>query len=138
MNKEHYQEMVETIIEDTNYYEKLSENPHKHTLQIYNKFLNKHQNVLTEKELDYLKEFEVKQSQFYGLPKIHKSKTITEKCKHADSSYVEVDDVSDLKLRPIVAGPSCLTHRLSNLLDIILRPYTKHIKSNLRDTTEIK
>ena len=136
MNKEHYQEMVETIIEDTNYYEKLSENPHKHTLQIYNKFLNKHQNVLTEKELDYLKEFEVKQSQFYGLPKIHKSKTITEKCKHADSSYVEVDDVSDLKLRPIVAGPSCLTHRLSNLLDIILRPYTKHIKSNLRDTTD--
>ena len=31
---------------------------------------------------------------------------------------------------------SCLTHRLSNLLDILLRPYTKHAESNLRDTTD--
>ena len=53
------------------------------------------------------------------------------------SSYVEVTDVEyDLKLRLIVAGPSCLTHRLSNLLDILLRPFTKHVKSNLRDTTD--
>ena len=37
--------------------------------------------------------------------------------------------MSDLKLRPIVAGPSCLTHRLSNLLDILLRPHTKYIKA---------
>ena len=41
-----------------------------------------------------------------------------------------------LKLRPIVASPSCMTHRLSNLLDILLRPYTEHVKSNLRDTTD--
>ena len=40
-----------------------------------------------------------------------------------------------MKLRPIIAGPSCLTQRLSNLLDILLRPYTEHVKSNLRDTT---
>ena len=54
----------------------------------------------------------------------------------SNSSYIEVTDVDDLKLRPIVAGPFCLTHRLSNLLDILLRPFTKHVKSNLRDTTE--
>ena len=41
-----------------------------------------------------------------------------------------------LKLFPIVASPSCLTHRLSNLLDILLRPYTKHVKSNPRETTD--
>ena len=91
---------------------------------------------MTEKEFDYLHNFEVKSSQFYGLPKIHKSKIITEKCKNADSSYVEVSNVNDLKLRPFIAGPSCLTHRLSNLLDILLRPYTEHVKSNLRDTTD--
>ena len=78
----------------------------------------------------------MKPSQFYGLPKIHKSKTIPERCKSAKSSYVEVKDVYDLKLRPIVAGPSCLTHRLSNLIDILLGPYTYHVKSNLRDTTD--
>ena len=49
---------------------------------------------------------------------------------------MEVSEVKDLKLRPIVAGPACLTHRLSNLLDIILRPYAQHVKSNLRDTTD--
>ena len=49
---------------------------------------------------------------------------------------MEVSEVKDLKIRPIVAGPACLTHRLSNLLDIILRPYAQHVKSNLRDTTD--
>ena len=77
----------------------------------------------------------MKSSQFYGLPKVHKSKTTFEKCKNVNSSYVEVKDVNDLKLRPVVAGPSCMTHRLSNLLAILLRPYTEHVKSNLRDTT---
>ena len=36
----------------------------------------------------------------------------------------------------IVADPSCHTHRLSNLIDILLRPYTKHVTSYLRDTTD--
>ena len=74
--------------------------------------------------------------QFYGLPKIHKRKTINEKCKYTDSSYVEVRDVTNLKLCPVVAGPSCLTHRLSNVLDILVRPFKKHVKSNLRDTND--
>ena len=135
MNKEHYKEMVESIINDTEYYEQLDGDPYKTIGQKYNKFLKKHENALTEKEFDYLHNFEVKSSQFYGLPKIHKSKIITEKCKNANSSHVEVSNVNDLKLRPIIAGPSCLTHRLSNLLDILLRPYTEHVKSNLRDTS---
>ena len=39
-------------------------------------------------------------------------------------------------LRPIVAGPVCQTHRLSNLVDILLCPLTKRVKSYLRDTTD--
>ena len=49
---------------------------------------------------------------------------------------MEVKDVNDLKLRPIVAGPSCMTHKVSNLLDVLLRPYTEHVKSHLRDTID--
>ena len=92
-------------------------------MQKYNKFLKKkkHQDTFTKTELDYLQNFEIRTSQFYGLPKLHKSKTISEKCKSAKTSYVAVSEVKDLKFRPIVAGPACLTHRLSNLLDIILR-----------------
>ena len=76
----------------------------------------------------------MKSSNFYGLPKAHKSPKITEKCKNANSSYIEISEVNDLKLRPIVAGPSCQTHRLSDIIDILLKPYTKHVNSYLRDT----
>ena len=110
MDKERYREMVELVINDKNYDEKLPGDPQRDTGQKYNNFLflKKHQDLLTEKGLDYLQNFGVKSSQFYSLPKIHKSKTISERCKRANLSYVEVKDVNDLKLRPIVAGPSCL------------------------------
>ena len=91
---------------------------------------------MTEKEHDYLQNFEVRPSQFYGLPKIHKSKSINEKCKNSTSSYVKVSNVNDLKLRPIVAGPSCLTHRFSNLIDILLRPSTKPVRNHLRESID--
>ena len=67
---------------------------------------------------------------------MHESSYINNKCKNANSSYVEISDVNDLKLRPIVAGPSCQTHRLSDIIDILLKPYTKHVNSYLRDTID--
>ena len=74
MDKQHYKEMVHSIINDTEYNEKLDKDPHKETLHKYNKYLKKYQTHLTRKELDYLQNFEVKTSQFYGLPKIKKAK----------------------------------------------------------------
>ena len=59
---------------------------------------------------------------FYGRPKIHKPE-ILHKAK-------------DFKLRPIVAGSKCPTRRLSNFLDPILKPLTKHVKSNIKDNVE--
>ena len=47
-----------------------------------------------------------------------------------------MNDITDLKPRPIIAGPQCLTHRLSYLIDIVLRPLTKRVKSYLRDTID--
>lgn len=137
MDKEHYKSMVENILNDEAYYSKLNTHPEKELQLKYKKFLKKHKGQLTKKEFEYLENFEAKTSNFYGLPKVHKSKIINEKCKSATSGYVEISEqVNDLKLRPIVAGPSCHTHRLSNLIDILLRPYTKHIHSYLRDTTD--
>ena len=43
---------------------------------------------------------------------------------------------TNLTFRPIVAGPACETHRLSNILDILLQPYTKFIKSYIKDTKD--
>ena len=137
MNKEDYKELVGSILNDETYYTKLSTSPEKDLQLKYKKYLQKFKCQLTDKEYDYLLNFEVKTSNFYGLPKVHKSKQINEKCKSTNSGYVEISEhISDLKLRPIVAGPSCQTHRLSNLIDILLRPYTEHITSYLRDTTD--
>ena len=36
-------------------------------------------------------------------------------------------------MRPIIAGPSCPTQRLSNLLDIILKPLCIEIPSFMKD-----
>ena len=67
MDKTHYKEMVETIINDNDYYEKLASDTHKETMQKYNNFLKKHQDTLTEKELDYLQNFEIRTSQFMAF-----------------------------------------------------------------------
>lgn len=40
------------------------------------KYVTKFSKNLTDKEEDFLLNFEVKTSNFYGLPKIHKSKQI--------------------------------------------------------------
>ena len=70
--------------------------------------------------MDYLQNFETKTSNFYGLPKVHKSKQINEKYKLAQSNYVEItEDILNLKLRAIVGGPSCQMHRTSNLIFIL-------------------
>ena len=38
-----------------------------------------------------------------------------------------------MNFRPIVAGPENETHRLSNFIDILLKPMVKHVKSFIRD-----
>lgn len=136
MNKSFYQEQIEKMLLDTEYYEKLDENPHKEIMKKYRSFLNKHKAELTHKEYDYLVNFTCNTSNFYGLPKIHKSKEINQACTTSTSNYVELEAPKNLTFRPIVAGPSCETHRLSNLLDILLQPYAKHIKSYIKDTKD--
>ena len=89
----------------------------------YKSFLNKQNTELTDKEFDYLVNFECKTSNFYGLPKIHKNKKIKEACPVAT-------------IRPIVDGPACETHRLSYLLDILLQPYIKYVESYIKDTKD--
>ena len=70
---------------------------------------------------------------FYGLPKIHKSKLINKECTQIDGEYLELLDPEDLTFRLIVAGPACETHRLSNLIDILLKPFISKVQSYVRD-----
>ena len=87
-------------------------------------------------EKDYLRRFELKDSDFYGLPKVYKSRQISSECQQSLTYNIQINNISNLKLRPIIAGSACLTHRLSNLMDILLRPFTNRVKSYLRDTMD--
>ena len=91
----------------------------------------------TDKEREYITKFQCKTSNFYGLPKIHKSKAIEEKVKEAQDFYLHRPNPKDFKLRPIVAGPTCETHRISNFLDILLKPNLKYVKSYVKDDIDI-
>ncbi|KAJ8318533.1 hypothetical protein KUTeg_003624 [Tegillarca granosa] len=71
--------------------------------------------------------------EFFGLPKIHKSVEIQTAIKNQNSEYITILRPKDLKLRPIIAGPSCPKHWLSNFIDIILKPLSQYIPSYVRD-----
>ena len=91
------------------------------------KIIEKYKDNLTEKEKEYLTSFSCNTSNFYGLPKIHKSKLIQDAIKEQQKECVHIIEQSDLKLRPIVAGPICPTRPLSNLSDILLKPFLLYI-----------
>ena len=48
-----------------------------------------------------------------------------------------MNDPPDLEMRPIIAGPMCSTHRLSHLLDILLRPFVEVVRANVRNTRDM-
>ncbi|VDI57978.1 Hypothetical predicted protein, partial [Mytilus galloprovincialis] len=133
MDKDHYKDMVLNQLEDGVFYQKLNGNRDKSTMSKIRKLIKEYSDNLTDKEKDYLKNFEVKTSNFYGLPKIHKSKEIQDHVENCDSMYIKINRPTDLKIRPIIAGPSCSTQRLSNLLDILLKPLCIKVPSFVRD-----
>ena len=63
--------MVEAILNNRTYYSKSKINPEKELQLQYNRFLQKYKSHMTDKEFDYLQNFEAKISNFYGLPKVH-------------------------------------------------------------------
>ena len=133
MDTSFYREQIVKLLSNPDYYKQLEESLHKDIMKGYSKYTEKYKSNLTEKECDYLLNFESKTSNFYGLPKIHKCK---DACSVSDKNYVALKAPESLSFRPIVACPTCETHRLSNLIDILLQPYTKHIKSYIKDTKD--
>ena len=73
------------------------------------------------------------ESNFYILPKIHKSKEILKKIQENPSEYVQMQMPDDLKGRPINGDVNSVTQGLSKLLEKILKPLVLHQKSYIRD-----
>lgn len=66
-------------LQDHQFYTKLEQNEDRRTMLKIEKLTRKYQDNLTDNEIEYLTKYEVKSSNFYGLPKIHKCKNIQEK-----------------------------------------------------------
>ena len=64
---------------------------------------------------------------------MHEIKIISKAIKEQGSGYTSCFQPKDLKLRPVVTGHNCPTKRLSNFVDILLKPLLSKIKSYVKD-----
>ena len=136
MDRTYYADKILEMLNDSQTYEEITANKDKVVVKLIKELARNHSHSLTEKEVNYLCHFDFKTSGFYGLPKIHKSKIICQEAKVQKKPYIRVLRPVDLKFRPIVAGPRCPTSRLSNFVDILIKPFTLHVQSYLRDTID--
>ena len=100
---------LKEMLQDENTYSEVEQNEIKSTMSKIKKLIKEHDQSLTHKENNYLTNFEIKVSNLYGLPKVHKSEEIKLAAQQNNSSYVQIQSPADLKFRAIVAGPVCPT-----------------------------
>jgi hypothetical protein len=134
MDSDFYRDKIMDLLNDHLTYNKISDtttteaNILKKIIKLTDKY-----NLLTP-ENKFLIKFEPKISYFYGLPKIHKSSSIIEEIKNTNDEYIQILRPDDLLFRPIVAGHSCATSRLSHFLDELLKPFLLKVCSYIKDT----
>ena len=125
--------MISDHLNDETTYKMAEANCDAKVVKAIAKTIEKYKDNLSKKEKEYLTSFSYNASDFYGLPKINKSKLIQNAKKEQQKEYVHIIEPSDLKLRPIVAGPIFPTRPLSHLIDILLKPFLLHIKCYVKD-----
>ena len=133
MDKTYYYEKMMELLNDRETYQEINSNLDKQTHSKIKTLTERYKHVLTEKECKYLTDFDYQDNNLYGLPKVHKSEEIIKEIKKTKREYLTIHRPKDLKFRLICAGPKGVTSRLSNFVDILLKPFIKHVKSHIRD-----
>ena len=123
--------MISDHLNDETTYKMVEANCDAKVMKGIAKIIEKYKDNLTKKEKEYLTSFSYNTSNFYGLPKIRKSNLIQNAIKEQEKEYVHIGS-SDLKLRSIVACSVCPTRPLSNLINILLKPFLLHVKSYVK------
>ena len=138
MDKYFYVTKAANMLNNNRMYEALYGNKDKQTIDKVKLLTTNFSQILLKEEVPYLTRFEYKTSQLYLLPKIHNCQSIIDKisCSTA-ADAIGILTPHDLVFRPIIAGPACPTHRLSHLLDLLLRPFIKNVPSYVRDDIHI-
>ena len=133
MEREYYREKIQEMLNNETNFQLLEGNRDTKIIAKIKKLCEKYENQLTKKEMDYLVDFDAKTSNFYGLPKIHKSEEIKKAVRTQKSSFIETPNPGDLKFRPIIAGPESPTNRLCDLTDKLLQPFLQKVRSYVKD-----
>ncbi|XP_062612905.1 uncharacterized protein LOC134274656 [Saccostrea cucullata] len=135
MDADYYKSKVMEMLSNREFYNEIPEKQGKKIIQKVKHLLKKHKSTssLTKKETEFLTDFDFIESVFYGLPKVHKSKSIREAIDAQISDYITCLKPEDLTFIPIVGGPISPTQHLSQLLDILLKPLCTEVKSYVRD-----
>ena len=89
-----------------------------------NALIKRYENSFLKQEIDYLTNFQHESSNFYGLPKIDKFKTISKAIEEQNPEYISCFQPKDLKLG------------LNNFGDIILKSLLFKIKSYVTDVID--
>ena len=134
MESDYYKDKVMLLLSDETTYKKIeNENLEEKILIKIKRLTRRHEDELTKKEVDYLTNFDYKPSNVYGLPKVHKCKEVLDKVQNSPNKCVIINCPQSLTMRPIIAGPKCVTSSLSDFIDKILRPLLKRVDSYVRD-----
>ena len=136
MTKTYYYEMVMEHLRDrTTYEESETEDHDKRVMELIKEYADQNTpDILTGKENECISDFIPTSSKFYCPPKIHKSKEIQKIMKETPTEYLNLPEPPIIPGRPIVGGPNCPTNKLSNLMDLILKPLVYKVKSYVKDS----
>ena len=137
MNTDYYVQKVEECLSANQTYKKLNNFNLTSQMKKMEKFSDKtFKHVLTDEERLYLHKFDFKLSNFYGSPKIHKSKKISEALESSNNIYIKISGEVDLPFRFITTSINSPTSKLSELLGILLKPFVNIAPSYIRDSTD--
>lgn len=136
MDTDYYAYHIQAMLNDMDTYARLNSSPNAEFLADMRKLVLKFKGILSDKEIDYILNFNMKDSNFYGLPKVHKCQDILNAIANQNSEFIVVHRPESLTFRPIVGGPMCLTSRLSETMDFLLKPLLQHVPSSVRDGTD--
>ena len=76
MNTKHYLKMISDNLNDETIYKMVEANYNAKVMKRIASIIEKYKDNLTKKEKEYLTSFSYNTSNFYGLPKLHKTKLI--------------------------------------------------------------
>lgn len=135
MQKSDYEKLVFSHLLDSNTYEELATSFDDVTHQKIVDIVNSNTEVFAKDEQSYFINHNFQSSNFYVIPKIHKSTTIKNHCSNLKSSYLKLGEVpNDVSSRPIVSNINSPTCRISHFLDKVLQPMLPLTDGYIKDT----